>query len=109
MITRVYGSCNEFAIEFQRRDGSDLEIWNSIVPANKDGQYVVEIYAESSIGLTAYVATVLFLISGHEIVGKLVPKGYTAETDNIEYSSLLDLSRLSAEIVKQCFTGHKLC
>ena len=76
---------------------------------NRANLYVAEIYAESSSGLTAYVATVLFLISGHEIVGKLVPKGYTAESDNIEYSSLLDLSRLSSEIVKQCFTGHKLC
>lgn len=40
MITRVYGSCNEFAIEFQRREGSDLEIWDAIVPANRDGQPV---------------------------------------------------------------------
>ena len=37
MITRVYGSCNEFTIEFQRREGSDLEIWDAIVPADKDG------------------------------------------------------------------------
>lgn len=86
MITRVYGSCNEFAIEFQRREGSDLEIWDAIVPANRDGQYVIEIYAESSGGLTAYTATVLFLISGHEIAGKLVPRGYTAESENIEYN-----------------------
>ena len=58
MITRVYGSCNEFTIEFQRREGSDLEIWDAIVPADKDGQYVIEVYAESSGGLTAYAATV---------------------------------------------------
>ena len=45
MITRVYGSCNEFAIEFQRREGSDLEIWDAIVPANRDGQYVMKKYA----------------------------------------------------------------
>ena len=50
MITRVYGSCNEFTIEFQRREGSDLEIWDAIVPADKDGQYVIEVYAESSGG-----------------------------------------------------------
>jgi hypothetical protein len=109
MITRVYGSCNEFAIEFQRREGSDLEIWDAIVPANRDGQYVIEIYAESSGGLTAYTATVLFLISGHEIAGKLVPRGYTAESENIKYSSLLNLSQLTAELVKQCFSGHKTC
>ena len=77
MITRVYGSCNEFTIEFQRREGSDLEIWDAIVPADKDGQYVIE--------------------------------GYTAESENIEYSSLLNLNQLTAEIVKQCFSGHKIC
>ena len=52
MITRVYGSCNEFAIEFQRREGSNLEIWDAIVPADKDGQYVIEVYAESSGGIS---------------------------------------------------------
>lgn len=52
MITRVYGSCNEFTIEFQRREGSDLEIWDAIVPADKDGQYVIEVYAESSGGIS---------------------------------------------------------
>lgn len=108
MITRVYGSCNEFSIVFQRREGSDLEIWDAIVPFDKDGQYVIDVYAESSGGLTAYAATVLFLISGHEICGKLVPKGYTAKSDNLEYSSLLNLSQLTAEIARQCFTGHKI-
>lgn len=53
MITRVYGSCNEFSIVFQRREGSDLEIWDAIVPFDKDGQYVIDVYAESSGGLTA--------------------------------------------------------
>ena len=60
MITRVYGSCNEFAIEFQRREGSVSKSGDAIVPADKDGQYVIEVYAESSGGLTAYAALYCF-------------------------------------------------
>ena len=59
MITRVYGSCNEFNIEFQRRDGSDQEIWDAIVPASEDGTFVVEIYVDSSSGMGTYAATVM--------------------------------------------------
>lgn len=48
MITRVYGSCNEFNIEFQRRDGSDQEIWDAIVPASEDGTFVCVAYNKST-------------------------------------------------------------
>ena len=51
----------------------------------------------------------LLIFRGGEIAGKLVPRGYTAESENIEYSSLLNLNQLTAEIVKQCFSGHKIC
>ena len=48
-------------------------------------------------------------IKATDDAGKLVPRGYTAESENIEYSSLLNLSQLTAEIARQCFTGHKIC
>lgn len=136
MITRVYGTCNEFDIEFSKREGSDLEIWDAIVPASPDGIYVCEIYAESSSGMSAYAATVVFLISGHDVRGKLVPRGFRiendnleynsllnkcrmkgeldqrefkAETENTEYASLLDMDKLIGEIFARCFSGEKLC
>ena len=136
MITRVYGTCNEFDIEFSKREGSDLEIWDAIVPASPDGIYVCEIYAESSSGMSAYAATVVFLISGHDVKGKLVPRGFHIESDNLEYNSLLnkyqmkgeldqrefesetknaeyasllDIDELIGEIFARCFSGEKLC
>lgn len=136
MITRVYSTCNEFDIEFSKREGSDLEIWDAIVPASPDGIYVCEIYAESSSGMSAYAATVVFLISGHDVRGKLVPRGFhiendnleynsllnkcrmkgeldqrefKAETENTEYASLLNMDELIGEIFARCFSGEKLC
>ena len=109
MITRVYGTCNEFDIEFSKREGSDLEIWDAIVPASPDGIYVCEIYAESSSGMSAYAATVVFLISGHDVRGQLVPRGFRIENDNLEYASLLDIEELIGKIFTKCFSGEKLC
>lgn len=108
MIVRVWGNANGFDITFKRRDG-DLEVWECDVPADKDGRYIVDIYVEKDNGLTGYVATVYFLISGHEIRGKLVPRGYDARTENIEYESLLDIKQVMAELLSRCFAGENVC
>lgn len=109
MITRVYGSCNEFNIEFQRREGSDLDIWDAIVPASKDGTYVVEIYVETSSGMQAYAATVVFVISGHKIKGRLVSRGYDATNDSIEFSALLDINQLISDVFARIYEGRQNC
>ena len=93
---------------FKKRDG-DLEVWDADIPADKDGRYIVDIYAEKDNGLTAYVATVYFLISGHEIKGKLVPRGFDADVENVEYNSLLDVENLIGELFTRCFSGGKVC
>lgn len=108
MITRVYGNANGFDMIFKKRDG-DLEVWDADIPADKDGRYIVDIYAEKDNGLTAYVATVYFLISGHEIKGKLVPRGFDADVENVEYNSLLDVGNLIGELFTRCFSGEKVC
>lgn len=108
MIVRVYGNANGFNINFTRKD-SDLEVWECDVPADKHGRYIADIYAEKDNGLTGYIATVYFLISGHEIKGKLVPRGFTSDTDNIEYVSLLDIEQVMGELFTRCFSGEKVC
>ena len=109
MITRVYGSCNEFNIEFQRREGSDQEIWDAIVPASEDGTFVVEIYVDSSSGMSTYVATVMFVISGHKLKGMLVPRGYAGGSENITFESLLDVGQLMTELFTRCYEGQQVC
>ena len=109
MITRVYGSCNEFNIEFQRRDGSDQEIWDAIVPASEDGTFVVEIYVDSSSGMGTYAATVMFVISGHKLKGILVPRGYDGGRENVEFESLLEIDQLMIELFTRCYEGQQVC
>lgn len=104
MITRVYGNANGFDINLKRKDG-DLEVWETDIPADKDGRYIVDIYAEKDNGLVGYIATVYFLISGHKIKGKLVQKGYKAETDNTEYESLLNIEQVIGELAGRCFSA----
>ena len=108
MITRVYGNANGFDINLKRKEG-DLEVWETDIPADKDGRYIVDIYVEKDNGLTGYVATVYFLISGHEIKGKLVPRGYDANMDNTEYGAFLELDQVIGELVARCFSASISC
>ena len=109
MSTRVYGSCNEFPIEFERRKESDQEIWDAIVPASSNGTYVCEIWVESSSGMSSYAATVMFIISGHKIRGTLVQRGYDAENNTIQFDSLLDFSQIIGQIFARCYESERIC
>ena len=43
------------------------------------------------------------------IKGKLVPRGFDADVENVEYNSLLDVGNLIGELFARCFSGEKVC
>lgn len=73
MVSRAYGTANGLTISFERTTGDH---WQATVPWEDDGEYAVELFAEDEAGNTAYLCTVLFVISGHELRGYIVPRGY---------------------------------
>ena len=66
MIVRVYGRANGAEIIFTRKEG---DLWQTEVPANLEGEYIVDLWAENDAGRTSYVCRALFAISGHKLKG----------------------------------------
>lgn len=76
MITRVIGKANGFDIVFTHIRGAR---WETTVPSNLSGEYVVEIYAENDSGNSAYVCKMLFIICGHELQAYVLENGYMGD------------------------------
>lgn len=78
MITRVWGHANGEEIIFSNIIG---DLWETAIPSTEDGRCVVDIYAENDAGITAYVATVLFIYSGHKFTMNVLQTGYSADAE----------------------------
>lgn len=61
MVKRVYGKCDSKDIIFFFNSESGL--WETTIPRDADGEYIVEIYAEDEAGNTSFFAKMLFTVS----------------------------------------------
>lgn len=103
MITKVSGRANGAEITFEWRGG---DMWEATVPSNLEGEYVVELYAENDAGGLAYMCTALFAITGHELQGHIVPRGYTIEAGMQDYTGYPSISEFFAALTKKMFSGN---
>lgn len=79
MVREVYGQCDGYQIIFRRRDDSDL--WDAIVPFDRDGQYVVALYAVDYAGNESFYANVLFTVKRFCISVKILNVNTSVNTD----------------------------
>ena len=100
MVERVYGTANGQTILFDRTEGGRRE---ATVPFCDDGEYVAEIYADDTAGNTGYMCTMLFVISGHELRGYIVPRGYRAEVKIKDYTGFQTIQEFFAKLKKMYF------
>lgn len=70
MVHKVYGKVGGKEIILNL---SGENLWQAIVPAVMDGQYVVEIIAEDEAGNQSYIARMLYTISVGDIRFSLLP------------------------------------
>ena len=101
-MKQVYGESNGQSILFSRTEG---DRWETTVPFVDDGEYVVELYAEDTAGNTAYLCSMLWAISGHELVSYLVPRGFDGTAANLQTGMLVDLQEFMAEVLSCEYTG----
>jgi hypothetical protein len=59
MVSKVYGTCGNIDIIFQR---VSEEQWKTTVPFAEIGQYIVSVTAEDMAGNLAYAASILVVI-----------------------------------------------
>lgn len=78
MIKHIYGTANGEAVEFGHTDGNK---WEVQVPANVEGEYAVDIYAEDEAGNVSYACRMLFIICGHEVIAVRKMNGFAAKQE----------------------------
>lgn len=83
MVRRVFGKGNGVDIVFEYQGG---ERWRAIVPANLEGEYIVDVYAEDEAGNVSYKCKTLFAICGHELRAYVLDSGYQAEVKEGGYN-----------------------
>lgn len=101
MVTKAWGVANGKTVIFTRTEG---DRWEVSVPWTDDGEYVVEINAEDDAGNRAYLCTLLFVISGHEVKIHVVPRGYQGTHQNSGYAGAPEAPEYHADVEKGGFT-----
>ena len=86
MITKVYGTVDGADVIFDHMGGNR---WQVAVPFDRDGMYIVELFAENERGNRSFYATALFIITatGTCTVLKMFP--YRARLIPIQWSTKL--------------------
>lgn len=102
MVAGVYGKANGTEITFSRKEGGT---WEAQVPWTEDGEYAVELYAYDDAGNIGYACTMLFVISGHELQGYVVPRGFSGTGDSNDYKGLPGLQEFLGNIQSTSFEG----
>lgn len=97
-VTKSYGTANGQTIIFTHREGNR---WEAEIPWAYDGEYVTEIYAEDEAGNVGYLCTMLFIISGHELWGYIVPRGFTGSVKDNQYSGMPTIQEFFADVAKR--------
>lgn len=97
MVRRVYGKANDFDIIFNHIEG---DRWETILPGNMYGEYVVELYAEDTAGNVSYFCTMLFIIFGHTVQCYIVPEGFSGKVETRDYKGYAEIKDLFTVIEK---------
>lgn len=79
MVTRVVGEVNGSSIIFTKTYG---ESWAAKVPLSEDGEWVVSLYAYDDAGNSAYLAKILYAVTGHELTIRLLETGFIGELED---------------------------
>lgn len=104
MVARVYGTVNGNKTVFSNTGGN---CWEVAIPANGNGECVVEIWAEDDAGNVSYMATMLFTTYGHQMRCYIVPRGYSGESNCQEYKVEVDLNEVLAQILNGTYTAEQ--
>lgn len=103
-VMEAYGIANGVRIGFTHQKG---DTWTADVPWTEDGEYTAEIYARDEAGNVGYLCTMLFVISGHEMQGHIVPGGFSGAVNDCGYSGLPTISEFFGELQNHGFSGDR--
>ena len=98
MVKREFGAVDNQDVVFT--PNIDTGLWETAVPADVDGEYVTELYAEDEAGNISYIATVLFAVDTSNMCVRVKVIRYAAESSLVEYDADCSLTDIRAEIIR---------
>ena len=98
MVKRVFGAVDNQDVVFT--PNIDTGLWETAVPADVDGEYVTELYAEDEAGNISYMATVLFAVDTSNMCVRVKVIRYATESSLIDYDADCSLTDIRAETIR---------
>lgn len=102
MITRAYGNVNGQEIILTRVQGDK---WETFVPFDEDGEYIIELWAEDEAGNTGYYCTMLLEIAGHELQTCVITESFTLEVEVKKYAGIPETQGFRITLRKSLFSA----
>lgn len=96
-VSKVIGTVDGVEVVLTHRDG---DRWEVPVPADEDGEYVVEIMAEDEAGNRAYMAKMLFVVNRALLCAHIRPFPYYAALAEERFRPVLEPPKFRASIVE---------
>lgn len=96
-VSRVIGTVDGVEVIFAQKEG---DRWEVPVPADEDGEYVVEIMAEDEAGNRAYMAKMLFMVNRALLCTHVKPFPYYAVLAGEQFEVALQPPRFRVSIIE---------
>lgn len=106
MITKVIGKVDGKEVIFERAEG---DLWNTTVPLDLDGMYVVEVKAYDDAENVAFCTKMLLIVDPATLCAQLVAFDYFAEVVPEEYDAIIQNDDFQVEAVYPCHHGRGCC
>ena len=106
MITKVIGKVDGKEVIFERAEG---DLWNTTVPLDLDGMYVVEVKAYDDAENVAFCTKMLLIVDPATLCAQLVAFDYFAEVVPEEYDAIIQNDDFQVEAVYPCHHGRGGC
>lgn len=97
MITKVIGKVDGKEVVFERAEGG---LWNTTVPLDLDGMYVIEVTAYDEAGNIAYCTKMLLIVDPETLCVSLQPYNYSFDIIPSEYRIDAITDRYSVEAME---------
>lgn len=106
MITKVIGKVDGKEVVFERAEG---DLWNTTVPLDLDGMYVVEVTAYDDAENVAFCTKMLLIVDPATLCARLVPLDYVTEVIPEEYKAVVQADDYTVKAVYPCHHGRGCC
>lgn len=97
-VVKVYGKCDGKNIIFNKNQNTGR--WETAVPFDSDGEYVVELNAIDDVGNESYYATLLFIVDTTKLCVKIKILDISAQAKKDDIKANVKMNHYEAKIVR---------